>query len=69
MRLFRAALILIAVYTIDHMYLDGQNAAAAVSIARSVGASINQQVADLLRPLQTWRSAGLSSGVGTKPLA
>jgi hypothetical protein len=53
MRLFRAALILIALYTVDHMYLDGQNAAVAVSIARSVGASINQQVADLLRPLQT----------------
>ena len=55
MRIFRAAFILIALYTIDHMYLDGQNAAVAVSIARSVGASINQQVADLLQPLRTWR--------------
>jgi hypothetical protein len=53
MRFFRAALILIALYTVDHMYLEGQKAAVALSIARSVGASINQQVADLLRPLRT----------------
>jgi hypothetical protein len=53
MRFFRATVILIALYAIDRMYLDGQNAAVAMSIARSVGASINQQVADLLRPLQT----------------
>jgi hypothetical protein len=40
MRFFRATFILIALYTIDHMYLDGQNATVALSIARSVGASI-----------------------------
>jgi hypothetical protein len=53
MRLLRAALILIALYAFDRMYLDGQNAGVAASIARSAGTSINQQVAALLRPLRT----------------
>jgi hypothetical protein len=53
MRMLRAALILLALYAIDRMYLDGQNAAGAMSLARSAGTSINQQVAALLRPLRT----------------
>jgi hypothetical protein len=53
MRLLRAAIILLALYAIDRMYLDGQNAAVAMSLARSAGASISQQVGDLLRPLRT----------------
>jgi hypothetical protein len=52
MRLVWTLIVVLALYIVDRTYLDGQNAALAVSALRRAGAVINQHVDDLLRPLR-----------------
>jgi hypothetical protein len=52
MRLVSTLTLVLALYIVDRMYLDGQIADHVWSLLRWVGAWINQQVDDLLRPLR-----------------
>jgi hypothetical protein len=57
MRLFWAALAIGVLFAVDRAYMDGQNAAHVVSLARWIGAFITHWADDLLRPLRDdlWR--------------
>jgi len=52
MRWFWIAFIVILLSAADRAFMDGQNAALVVSGARSLAATINRQVDDLLRYLR-----------------
>jgi hypothetical protein len=52
MRWILAFFAILALYVVDRTYLGGENAALASSLLHSAGASINQKVGDLLRPLR-----------------
>jgi hypothetical protein len=45
-------IVVMALYVVDREYLDGQNAALASSLLHSAGASITEEVDNLLRPLR-----------------
>lgn len=52
MRWFSAVLLMVVLFAIDRAYMDGQNAAAIMSLVRWVGMHITGWVDDLLRPLR-----------------
>jgi hypothetical protein len=52
MRLFWAALAIVILFAIDRAYMDGQTAAAVMSLAHWVGDHIIHWTDDLLRPLR-----------------
>jgi hypothetical protein len=52
MRLFWAALAIVVLFAVDRTYMDGQNAAMVVALARRLGALITNWADDLLRPLR-----------------
>jgi hypothetical protein len=52
MRLFWIPLVIVLLFAVDRAYMDGQNADQVMSLARWVGAIINHNVDDLLRPLR-----------------
>jgi hypothetical protein len=52
MRLIWAALAIVVLYAVDRAYMDGENAAAVMSLARWIGAHVIQWTDDLLRPLR-----------------
>lgn len=52
MRLFVIAFVIIMLCAADRAYMGGKNMSLAVSAARSVGATINRQMDDLLRYLK-----------------
>ena len=52
MRLVSTLILVLALYIVDRMFLDGQIAEHAWSLLNSVGAWITEHVDDLLRPLR-----------------
>jgi hypothetical protein len=52
MRLFLVAFVILILCAADRAYMDGKNMSLAVSAARSVGATVNRQLDDLLRYLK-----------------
>ena len=52
MRLVLLLILVLALYIVDRMYLDGQIADHLLSLLHSLGAWITQHVDDLLRPLR-----------------
>jgi hypothetical protein len=49
MRWFLAALIILVLIALDRAYMDGQNAALILSLARRAAAAINEWANDLVR--------------------
>jgi hypothetical protein len=50
-RLFVIPLVIVALFALDRAYMDGQNAAQVMSVARWAGAYVTNWTDDLLRPL------------------
>ena len=49
MRWFTATIIILVLIALDRAYMDGQNAALLMSLARRAAAAINQWADDLMR--------------------
>jgi hypothetical protein len=50
-RMFAIPLVIVALFALDRAYMDGQNAAQVMSVARWAGAHVTNWTDDLLRPL------------------